>query len=82
MSKRWLRGPQPNMQGTTGNAVDHVPTVMFWYHFLVHVLGFTFLDEQVTGGTTRTFQNGHEATNTDGVLVATDYTFKSASNPF
>lgn len=82
MSNRWMRGPAINTPGTTHNAVDHVPAMMLVYHFLTKVLGFTHIDEQVTGSPTRSFQNGYEANNTDGVLTATDLTFSSAANPF
>ena len=82
MAKRWLRGVSINTPGTTQNGVDHTPSLMLIYHFLVKLCGFTHLDEVVTGGPTRTFQSGHEATASDGVLVATDLTFKSASNPW
>ncbi len=56
MAKRWLRGVSINTPGTTQNGVDHTPSLMLIYHFLVKLCGFTHLDEVVTGGPTRTFQ--------------------------
>jgi hypothetical protein len=82
MAKRWMRGVSINTPGTTQNGVDHTPSLMLMYHFLTKLLGFTHVDEQVTGGPTRSFLNGHEATASDGVLTAVDLTFSSASNPF
>lgn len=82
MAKRWLRGPAINTPGTTNNAVDHTPSLMVLYHFLTKLLGFTHIDEQVTGGTTRTFQDGYEATNTDGTLSGAALTFTTVSTPF
>jgi hypothetical protein len=55
---------------------------LFWFWYFWKILGYQFIEESVTGGPTRSFQNSSDATATDGVFAGSTLTFTSASNPF
>ncbi len=81
MAKRWLRGFSPNTPTADPN-VNTAAYALLFYYFLRRCLGYQFIEEQVTGGPTRTFENAHDATASDGAFAGSTLTFTSASNPF
>jgi hypothetical protein len=81
MPGRWLRGVASNTGTTTSNP-DHAGSCLFWFWYFWKVLGYQFIEESVTGGPTRSFQNSSDATAADGAFAGGTLTFTSASNPF
>lgn len=80
MARAWLRGPQGQL-GSFNYTLQCSAQIMFLYFYLRYILGYTYLDEDVSGGSI-TLNGIEEDSGTDGVLTNTDFTFTSATASF
>lgn len=80
MAFRWLRGVKPNTGTNQGTDTSAYALLVFYY--LRYVMGYAFIEEVVNGSPTRSYNNAHDATASDGAFAGSTLTFTSGSNPF
>lgn len=80
MAGRWLRGPKPPVFGADYQQASRGAMVFLYYYFR-YLLGYTLIEESLTGATA--FTDCTDANNTNGILVNSSFLFAVASGtPF